>query len=84
MIATTSIIQTIAKLHSGMNEGLYNSCGLALNGNDDVDGGGDKSFPFGMGAAIGSSGVVDLDFNNGYGCGSCYEVTCIGSNDDAN
>ena len=87
----TTMIVT-AKLHDGMNEGLYNSCGLSVNNNDIVDLfgiGGNTRFPYGMAAAIG--GDVDkysnnndndddtsiLDFERGYGCGSCYEVTCV-------
>ncbi|CAB9507316.1 expressed unknown protein [Seminavis robusta] len=31
------------------------------------------SFPYGFGAAIGGN-----NFNNGYGCGGCYKVTCLG------
>ncbi|EJK53735.1 hypothetical protein THAOC_26761, partial [Thalassiosira oceanica] len=34
------------------------------------------SFPFGHQAATGGS-----TFNNGYGCGACFEVTCQGSNE---
>ena len=70
-----------AKLHDGMNEGLYNSCGLSVN-NDVVDLG--DVFPYGMAAAIGDDKYSDddpgslLDFERGYGCGSCYEVTCVG------
>lgn len=32
-----------------------------------------SSFPFGFAAAIGGN-----NFNNGLGCGSCWEVTCNG------
>lgn len=31
------------------------------------------SFPFGMSAAVG--GEI---FDNGYGCGACYEISCVG------
>eukprot|EP01084_Bolivina_argentea_P287308 492987_1 len=38
-----------------------------------------STFPFGYYAACGSS-----VFNNGYGCGECYEVTCIGPYESTN